>query len=270
MIKILRNKDFNITDFLVDNVEDVNELKNTNGCDAGSTAYIISTGETYIKKNNGDWVEEIEDNSINSENTNETNSVNLSEYYYDTITSEIIEIPDSTMAVIDIKGIFKKVPDFHITGDGHTAAGLFNGYSNLVEIGKITNDAIYDTTLMFGNCYNLKKIELSEFDASSVTDMTQMFVHCSALEELDLSNFKTQNLTTTRDMFFNCTSLKKLNISNFDFSNITNFDCMFGEVNIAGDFTVPNDCYILVKDSEAKEWFMNNFSNLTNVHYIGE
>lgn len=27
MIKILRNKDFNITDFLVDNVEDVNELK---------------------------------------------------------------------------------------------------------------------------------------------------------------------------------------------------------------------------------------------------
>ena len=60
MIKILRNKDFNITDFLVDNVEDVNELKNTNGCAAGSTAYIVTTGETYIKKNNGDWVEKIE------------------------------------------------------------------------------------------------------------------------------------------------------------------------------------------------------------------
>lgn len=30
MIKILRSRDFNIAYFLVDNVEDVNELKNTN------------------------------------------------------------------------------------------------------------------------------------------------------------------------------------------------------------------------------------------------
>lgn len=73
MIKILRNKDFNITDFLVDNVEDVNELKNTNGCAAGSTAYIITTGETYIKKTNGDWIEKVETND-ESNNTNDSNN----------------------------------------------------------------------------------------------------------------------------------------------------------------------------------------------------
>lgn len=55
MIKILRNRDFNITDFLVDNVEDVNKLKNTNWCEAGSTAYIVSLVETYIKKSKWDW-----------------------------------------------------------------------------------------------------------------------------------------------------------------------------------------------------------------------
>lgn len=53
MIKILRNRDFNITDFLVDNVEDVNELKNINWCGTGSTTYIVSLVETYIKKVSG-------------------------------------------------------------------------------------------------------------------------------------------------------------------------------------------------------------------------
>lgn len=61
MIKILRNKDFNITDFLVDNVEGVNELSHTNTCSPGSTAYVIETGETFIKRVDGEWTAKVAD-----------------------------------------------------------------------------------------------------------------------------------------------------------------------------------------------------------------
>lgn len=81
MIKILRNKDFNITDFLVDDVEGVNELKNTNGCAAGSTAYVVNTGQTYIKNNNGDWIAKIIDNSNN--NNNDASSEEIGELIYE-------------------------------------------------------------------------------------------------------------------------------------------------------------------------------------------
>ena len=33
---------------------------------------------------------------------------------------------------------------------------------------------------------------------------------------------------------------------------------------------VPTDCYILVKDTTAKEWITSKFPDLTNVHYVGE
>lgn len=56
MIKILRNKDFNITDFLVDDINGINHLANTNTCAAGSTAYVVETGETFVKNTNGEWV----------------------------------------------------------------------------------------------------------------------------------------------------------------------------------------------------------------------
>lgn len=61
MIKILRNKDFNITDFLVDNIDGITQLANTNACAPGSTAYVVETGETYIKKNNGEWFVKLAD-----------------------------------------------------------------------------------------------------------------------------------------------------------------------------------------------------------------
>lgn len=60
MLKILRNKDFNVTDFLVDDMNGVTYLANTNTCAPGSTVYVIETGETYIKNIDDEWTVKIQ------------------------------------------------------------------------------------------------------------------------------------------------------------------------------------------------------------------
>ena len=241
-------------------------------------------------------------------------SIDLSEYFASEVVSEMIEIPDSVAYVINIKDIFKQIPDIHITGNGKTASGLFSEFNNLKKIGKITNDEITDTSRMFYWCRSLTSTDLSSFNTTSVTDMASMFAYCESLTSLDLSNFDTSNViymssmfaycellknidlsnfntskvttmsgmfqncssltnldlsnfntasvTNMNMMFWNCTSLTNLNISNFDFTNVTSYESMFEGIS--------SDCYILVKDATAKEWITSKFTNLTNVHYIGE
>lgn len=217
-----------------------------------------------------------------------TPGIDLSEYFASEVVSEMIEIPDSVAYVINIKDIFKQIPDIHITGNGKTASGLFSEFNNLKKIGKITNDEITDTSRMFYWCRSLTSIDLSNFNTTSVTDMASMFAHCtsltslnlsnfdtsnvtsmdamfqncSALTSLDLSNLNTPNVTDMRMIFYNCSSLTNLDISSFDFTNVTGYSDMF--------YNVPDNCYILVKDTTAKEWITSKFTNLTSVHYIGE
>ena len=92
--------------------------------------------------------------------------------------------------------------------------------------------------------------------------MTSMFSYCSSLTSLDLSSFNTSKITNMSYLFDDCTKLKNLNISNFDFTNVTIYTNIF--------HSVPNDCYILVKDATAKDWITSKFTNLTNIHYVGE
>ena len=115
---------------------------------------------------------------------------------------------------------------------------------------------------MFWACRELTSLNLSNFDTSKVDDMSYMFSECDKLTSLDLSNFNTSKVTDMYQMFYGCKALTNLNISNFDFTKVTSYAYMFNNV--------PNDCYILVKDAAAKEWITSKFTNLTNVHYVGE
>ena len=115
---------------------------------------------------------------------------------------------------------------------------------------------------MFYGCTRLTSLNLSSFNTSNVTNMTSMFYYCSSLTSLDLSSFDTSKITNMSYLFDNCTKLKNLNISNFDFTKVTNYTNIFAKV--------PNDCYILVKNATAKDWITSKFTNLTNVHYVGE
>ncbi len=131
-----------------------------------------------------------------------------------------------------------------------------------LNLSNFNTSNVTNMNYMFYNSNKLTSLDLSSFNTSNVTSMNGMFSYCSSLTSLDLSSFNTVNVTSMDSMFYNCSSLKNINISNFDFTNITSH---------AGMFTnVPNDCYILVKDATAKEWITTNFTNLTNVHYVGE
>lgn len=144
MIKILRNKDFNITDFLVDNVEDVNELKNTNGCAAGSTAYIITTGETYIKKTNGDWIEKVESNEENI-NSNDSEMTKLAYSGSFATTPEAfekinVEIPTSGLYLITFSYIIQSIEGeehihLELGSDFFVASGTYKDIGTLSDSG---------------------------------------------------------------------------------------------------------------------------------------
>ena len=141
---------------------------------------------------------------------------------------------------------------------------MFSYCSSLtsLDLSSFNTSNVTNMQNMFYGCSSLTNLDLSSFNTSNVTNMTNMFSYCSSLTSLDLSSFNTSKTTNMSYLFDDCTKLKNLNISNFDFTNVTIYTNMF--------YSVPNDCYILVKDATAKDWITSKFTNLTNIHYVGE
>ena len=135
-------------------------------------------------------------------------------------------------------------------------------YLTNLDLSSFNTSNVTNMQNMFYGCSSLTNLDLSSFNTSNVTNMTNMFSYCSSLTSLDLSSFNTSKTTNMSYLFDDCTKLKNLNISNFDFTNVTIYTNMF--------YSVPNDCYILVKDATAKDWITSKFTNLTNIHYVGE
>ena len=90
---------------------------------------------------------------------------------------------------------------------------------------------------MFGNCYSLKKVDVSSFNTSKVTDISYMFSRCYSLGELEsgeaswklnLSGFNTANVTKINNMFDSCYSLSELDLSTFSTAKVSNLTDMFG------------------------------------------
>ena len=143
-------------------------------------------------------------------------------------------------------------------------SNMFSSCSKLtsLDLSNFNTSKVTNMQHMFYMCYDLTSLDVSSFNTSKVTYMQGMFSNCSSLTSLDLSGFNTLKITNMSYLFDNCTKLKNLNISNFDLTKVTIYTNMF--------YSVPNDCYILVKDTTAKEWITSKFTNLTNVHYVGE
>ena len=185
-----------------------------------------------------------------------TSGVDIDEYFNDTI---------SEITTRDYVGSWQTViKKFRspLKINGTNGRFMFYAYPlseipTLIGMEKVTN-----MSNMFSYSYSLTDLDLSNWNTSSAKKMTQMFYGCSYLTSLNLSSFNTSNVTTMEQMFGNCSKLTNLNISNFDFTNVRSYSGMF--------YGVPSDCYILVKDAAAKEWITSKFTNLTNVHYVGE
>ena len=64
---------------------------------------------------------------------------------------------------------------------------------------------------MFNECHKLKEIKgINKFNTNKVTAMQVMFGECYELEYLDLSNFDTSNVTNMSFMFTKCHKLKEI------------------------------------------------------------
>lgn len=106
---------------------------------------------------------------------------------------------------------------------------MFGNCFNLKELdlSNFNTASVTDMTRMFESCYDLTSLNVSRFDTSSVTSMLYMFEGCSSLTELDLSGFNTSRVTTMAGMFESCYALKSLDLSNFDNSSVTEMNNMF-------------------------------------------
>ena len=69
---------------------------------------------------------------------------------------------------------------------------------------------------MFSNCYDIKEIDMTNFDTTGIIEMKQMFQNCYSLKSLNISNFKTQNVKSMIAMFSGCSNLTSIDLSSFD------------------------------------------------------
>ena len=105
---------------------------------------------------------------------------------------------------------------------------------------------------MFNKCNKLKELKgINKFITNKVTDMNTMFGTCYELEYLDLSNYNTSNVTNMSFMFNNCNKLKYLNLLNFSIKKDCKTDNIFNKLN--------NKCNLVTKNKILKNLF-NLFS----------
>lgn len=138
------------------------------------------------------------------------------------------------------------------------------GLTNL-DVSNFNTSQVTNMERMFGGCSKLTSIDLSNLDTSKVTTMNRMFANDYGLKNLDFSNNDVSKVTDVAYMFYNCGALTNLDLSSFELTQITQKN--YYEYMFSGTMT---DCYILVKDQANKEWITSKFTNLTNVHYVGE
>lgn len=116
---------------------------------------------------------------------------------------------------------------FVIVGDEDQKYPKWLDYSDDIISAKVKIRGITNCHRMFGDCTEMKAIDLSEFDTSKVTDMEEMFRNCFALHNIDLSALDTSNVQSMYNMFYRCKSLRKLIFGDFNTKNVTNMRCMF-------------------------------------------
>ena len=118
---------------------------------------------------------------------------------------------------------------------------------------KIVSDyTIYfpeDSSYMFNNFENLKKIKFNNIDTKYVKNMAYMFSNNKKLEEIDLSTFNTSNVDNMEGLFKNDEKLKQIDISNLEINEI--------EENLKYNYIFKNinsESIVYVKSSQEQAW----------------
>ena len=135
------------------------------------------------------------------------------------ITTNFISFSDcKKLAALDLSKVIVK-------GGGDDFRGIFGECAELRTL-DLSNFGTYNMTgmqRMFYGCENLASLDLSNFDTRKVTNMRDMFERCSSLKSLNLSGFSTENVTDMSKMFEGCSSLESLDLSHFDTRSVSDF-----------------------------------------------
>ena len=105
---------------------------------------------------------------------------------------------------------------------------LFINLANIISISfsKFDSSKVVDMSRMLHGLFNLKTLDLTNFNTSLVTNMENMFYDCG-VTSLNLSHFNTSLVTNMRYMFYDCFNLKILDISHFNTSSVKDMESMF-------------------------------------------
>lgn len=105
----------------------------------------------------------------------------------------------------------------------------FSG-SKITKFISIDNTStITDLSNLFFSCYELKSINLTNFDTSNVTTLGMAFTGIM-LPTVDLSSFRTPKLVNMSSML-NSSQITSIDLSSFDVSKVTKFSGLFGWAN---------------------------------------
>ncbi len=140
--------------------------------------------------------------------------------------------PNTTVESIDLRG-----------GELLTTVmyNMFGDCRNLKKVNISGIDTSKVTTMghMFSGCCNLEEIQMTGIDTGNVTDMTEMFgllafdkdtnqsIYNRKLERLDVSQLNTQEVRKMRNMFMGCAGLKSLDLSHMNTGNVESMYGMF-------------------------------------------
>lgn len=69
---------------------------------------------------------------------------------------------------------------------------------------------------MFGGCYNLLEVDISNFNIDSLKDASLMFADNNSLIKVDVGNLQFGEIKDLSYMFYNCNNLYDIDISKFN------------------------------------------------------
>ena len=98
-----------------------------------------------------------------------------------------------------------------------------------------------DSSFIFYDLVNLKKLNLWGFYTHNVTNMQYMFCNCRSLKDLNFRDFHTPKVTNMEGMFFGCSSLSNLILlSELDTSKVTDMTSMFSGCSSLTNLNLDN------------------------------
>jgi len=172
--------------------------------------------------------------------------------------------------LLEGKGDWQGLSESTYTGGGESVFPMWLDYADDIYTAKVDISEITNCKDMFRFCYNLRSVDLKEFDTSDVIDMSFMFYGCSKIQTLELNGLNTVNVKNMTSMFERCTSLRKIDVSSFNTLNVTNMSYMFSgcenlerlSLNTFNTSSIVNMDYMFSGCKTLEELKLNAFNTL--------